>query len=292
MGRSSCTADKKSLYCKRCKIAGHSYEACRRGRRATRSPSRSGYTTRSSAPSPASSSSEENEQKEKKKKKQRRSRRDKKSQDEPRQKRASSHTTSASRSRSSSKTRGKPGRTPKTKRKVRDTVNMIDETSDFSDSKSSMKATRKAYLNQDQSAPEEMCELKITLDTGSRFNILDEEEAISRGWKVDKLTDWQAPYLRYADGRQMPVTGKVTLWICLNKDQNKRKIELFVSPNLQSKMIIGLIDLKRLGWTTPQWPLDIERYQTLFQTPSTDDESDDEVVNNNTNTTIKNNQIR
>merc|ERR1712004_385525 len=129
-------------------------------------------------------------------------------------------------------------------------------------------------------APEEMCELKITLDTGSRFNILDEEEALSRGWKIDKLTDWQAPYLRYADGRQMPVTGKVTLWICLSKDQNKRKIELFVSPNLQSKVIIGLIDLKRLGWTTPQWPLDIERYQTLFQTPSTDDESEDDVVNN------------
>merc|ERR1712052_19922 len=65
--RSECTADKKSLYCKRCKINGHSYEACRKGRRATRSPSRSG---RSSAPSPVSSSSEENEQKEEKKKKQ------------------------------------------------------------------------------------------------------------------------------------------------------------------------------------------------------------------------------
>ena len=67
--RSSCTADKKSLYCKRCKISGHSYEACRRGRRSTRSPSQSGYTTRSSAPSPTSSSSEESEHDEKKKKK-------------------------------------------------------------------------------------------------------------------------------------------------------------------------------------------------------------------------------
>ena len=45
-------------------------------------------------------------------------------------------------------------------------------------------------------------------------------------------------------------------------------------------MIIGLIDLKRLGWTSPQWPLDIERYQTLFQSPSTDDESEDDVINN------------
>ena len=78
----------------------------------------------------------------------------------------------------------------------------------------------------------------------------------------------------------MPITGKVSLWICLSKDQNKRKIDLFVTPNLKSKMIIGLIDLKRLGWTSPQWPLDIERYQTLFQSPSTDDESEDDVINN------------
>merc|ERR1712004_809348 len=45
-------------------------------------------------------------------------------------------------------------------------------------------------------------------------------------------------------------------------------------------LIIGLIDLKRLGWTTPQWPLDIERWQSLFQSPPTDDESEDDVINN------------
>ena len=143
--RSSCTADKKSLYCRRCKISGHSYEACRRGRRSTRSPSQSGYTTRSSAPSPTTSSSEESEHEDKKKKKrkergekQRRSRREKKSQDDPRHKRASSQTTSASRSRSNSKSRGKAGRTPKTKRKIRDTINMIQEDS-FSDTESRMR---------------------------------------------------------------------------------------------------------------------------------------------------------
>merc|ERR1719210_844783 len=277
--RSECTADKKSLYCKRCRVNGHSYEACRRGRRATRSPSQSGYTTRSSAPSPASTSSEETEQKEEKKKnkkKQRRSRRDNKSKEDTRQKRASS--ASASRSRSSSKTRGKAGRTPKTKRKTRDTVNMIDESSDFSESQSSMKATRMAHLKQGQSPSSQ---LKVTLDTGSRYNILDESEALSRGWKVDKLSEWQEPCLKYADGRRMPISGKATLWISLSENQNKRKVELFVTPNLNSKMIIGLIDLKRLGWTTPAWPLDIERYQTLFQTPSTDDESEDEDIVNN-----------
>merc|ERR1712067_74120 len=75
--------------------------------------------------------------------------------------------------------------------------------------------------------------------------------------------------------------SKATLWISLSENQNKRKVELFVTPNLNSKMIIGLIDLKRLGWTTPAWPLDIERYQTLFQPPSTDDESENEDIVNN-----------
>ena len=51
--RQDCTADKKSLYCRRCKISGHSYDACRRRRRPTRSPSQSGWSTRSpSASSP------------------------------------------------------------------------------------------------------------------------------------------------------------------------------------------------------------------------------------------------
>merc|ERR1712020_364323 len=204
------------------------------------------------------------------------SRRDNKSKEETRQKRASS--ASASRSRSSSKTRGKAGRTPKTKRKTRDTVNMINESSDFSESQSSMKATRMAHLKQGQSPSSQ---LKVTLDTGSRYNILDESEALSRGWKVDKLSEWQEPCLKYADGRRMPISGKATLWISLSENQNKRKVELFVTPNLNSKMIIGLIDLKRLGWTTLAWPLDIERYQTLFQTPSTDDDSDNEDIVNN-----------
>ena len=74
-----------------------------------------------------------------------------------------------------------------------------------------MRATRKAYLKQDQSAPEQMCELKITLDTGSRFNILDEAEALSRGWKIDKLTEWQEPCLRYADGRKTVSYTHLTL---------------------------------------------------------------------------------
>merc|ERR1712155_417396 len=277
------TADKKSLYCRRCKISGHSYEACRRRRRSTRSPSQSGYSTRLPSASPTTTSSAESEHEEKKKKKrkerggkQRRSREEKKSKNDLRHKRASSQTTSASRSRSNSRSRGKAGRTPKTKRKIRDTINIIQEDS-FSDSESRMRATRMAELSQGQNTSSQ---LKITVDTGSKYNILDEAEAATRGWKVDKLTEWEEPSLRYADGRKMPIAGKTSLWIRLDKEQNKRKVELFVTPNLRSKMIIGLIDLKRLGWTTPQWPLDIERWQSLFQSPPTDDESEDDVINN------------
>ena len=128
---------------------------------------------------------------------------------------------------------------------------MIQEDS-FSDTESRMRATRMAHLSQGQSPSSQ---LKITLDTGSRYNILDEGEALSRGWKVNKLTEWEEPSLRYADGRKMPISGKISLWICLSKDQNKRKVDLFITPNLKSKMIIGLIDLKRLGWTSPQLSL-------------------------------------
>ena len=203
--RSACTADKKSLYCRKCKISGHCYEACRRGRNSPRSPSQSGYSTRSPSASPTTSSSAESEHEDKKKKKrkergekQRRSRREKKSQNDPRQKRSSSQTTSASRSRSTSKTRGRAGRTPKTKRKIRDTINMIQEDS-FSDSESRMRATRMAELSQGQNTSSQ---LKITLDTGSKYNILDEAEAATRGWKVDKLTEWEEPSRRPKDAHR------------------------------------------------------------------------------------------
>ena len=148
---------------------------------------------------------------------------------------------------------------------------MIQEDS-FSDSESRMRATRMAELSQGQNTSSQ---LKITLDTGSKYNILDEAEAATRGWKVDKLTEWEEPSLRYADGRKMPIAGKTSLWIRLNKEQNKRKVDLFITPNLRSKMIIGLIDLKRLGWISPQWPLDIERWQSLFQSSPADDEDEE-----------------
>ena len=37
-----------------------------------------------------------------------------------------------------------------------------------------------------------------------------------------------------------------------------------MTPSLRSKLIIGLIDLKRLHWISPQWPLDIEKWQKFF----------------------------
>ena len=117
--RQDCTADKKSLYCRKCKISGHATEACRGKRRPTRSPSRSGRSSRSPSPSTSSSTESEAEEKRRRKKrekeKKRRSREEKKSKNSTRQCASSQASTSASRSRSNS--RGKAGRTPKARRR-------------------------------------------------------------------------------------------------------------------------------------------------------------------------------
>ena len=139
-------------------------------------------------------------------------------------------------------------------------MNIIQEDS-FSDSESRMRATRMAEISQG----EKTSSLKITVDTGSKYNIIDEAETTARGWKVEKLTQWEEPSLRCADGRKMPIAGRTSLWIRLDKEDNKRKVDLYVTPSLRSKLIIGLIDLKRLGWISPQWPLDIEKWQRFFQ---------------------------
>ena len=60
-------------------------------------------------------------------------------------------------------------------------------------------------------------------------------------------------------------------------DHNKRKVDLYVTPSLRSKLIIGLIDLKILHWISPQWPLDIEKWQRFFQNAPAGDE---DVINN------------
>ena len=80
--------------------------------------------------------------------------------------------------------------------------------------------------------------LKITVDTGSKYNIVDQAEAATRGWKVEKLTEWEQPSLRFADGRKMPISGRTSLWIRLDKENNKRKVDLYVTPSLRSRLII------------------------------------------------------
>ena len=101
-------------------------------------------------------------------------------------------------------------------------MNIIQEDS-FSDSESRMRATRMAEVSQGEKADT----LKITVDTGSKYNIVDQAEAAAKGWKVEKLTKWEQPSLRYADGRKMPIYGRTSLWICLDKENNKRKVDLY-----------------------------------------------------------------
>ena len=119
--------------------------------------------------------------------------------------------------------------------------------------------------------------LAITVDTGSKYNIVDQAEADPRGWKVEKITQWEKPSLRCADGRKMKISGKTSLWLRLAKEDNKRKVDLYVAPHLRSKLLIGLINLKRLRWVSPQWPLDIEKWQKLFNNAPAGEE---DLVNN------------
>ena len=55
-------------------------------------------------------------------------------------------------------------------------MNIIQEDS-FSDSESRMRATRMAEVSQGKKADT----LKITVDTGSKYNIVDQAEAATRG---------------------------------------------------------------------------------------------------------------
>ena len=112
-------------------------------------------------------------------------------------------------------------------------MNIIQEDS-FSDSESRMRATRMAEVSQGEKADT----LKITVDTGSKYNIVDQAEAATRGWKVEKLTEWEQPSLRFADGRKMPISGRTSLWIRLDKENNKRKVDLYLTPSLRSRLII------------------------------------------------------
>ena len=62
-------------------------------------------------------------------------------------------------------------------------MNNIQEDS-VSDSETIMRATRMAEVSQGQKADN----LTITVDTGSKYNLVDQTEADRRGWKVEKLT--------------------------------------------------------------------------------------------------------
>ena len=115
-----------------------------------------------------------------------------------------------------------------------------------SDSNVNMRASRMAEVSQGKRKDN----LTITIDTGSRYNIVDQEEADLRGWKVEKITEWENPSLKCPDGGRLKISGKTTLRHRLAKKSTKGKLS-YVTPHLQSKILIGLIDLKRLHWVSP-----------------------------------------
>ena len=285
--RDACTVDRASLKCASCSRTGHVTEACRGGSRrsSTRTSSRQTRGARSSSSSSDSSSSSSRERRRKKKKK----KKDRKSREEKKNKRSTRHrassatsatsgkSTSASRGRSSSReNKSKAGRTPQPRRKKRDNVNSITEKeSHVSDTVNTMRATR--LVEATQRGKPYTSEILATLDTGSKYNIADAEEVKERAWTMEPITEWEMPSLKNPDGRKLEIIGKVTLWLRLAKEKHKRAVQLFVTPRLQSKFLIGLIDLKRLNWVSPCWPQDIERWSSMFSADAT--QPPDEVVN-------------
>ena len=67
--RDKCTADKNSLRYENCKLTGHVTEACWGRRRTTRTPSRSGWSTRSPSSSSTDSTSSSTEERRRRRKK-------------------------------------------------------------------------------------------------------------------------------------------------------------------------------------------------------------------------------
>ena len=78
--------------------------------------------------------------------------------------------------------------------------------------------------------------------------------------------------MRCPDGRKLKISGQLSLWLRLAKEEHKRKVDLYVTPHLRSKVLIGLIGLKQLRWVLSQWPLDIEKWQKLFNNAPTGEE--------------------
>ena len=264
-----CTADKSSLRCEKCGLSGHVTEACRGGRRQTRSPSRSRWSGRSPSSSSESSSSsaEERRRNKKKEKKEKRKSREKKKNKSATRQLASSAASASASSRSTSRgNRHRAGRTPKLKKKIRDTVNNLEDC-DVSETTFNMRASTMVEVSQQDKRED----LLTTLDTGSKYNIVDEGEANTRSWHISKITEWEKPSLKCPDGRKLEIVGKTTLWLRLAKEEYKRKIDFFVTPHLQSEILVGLIDLKRLHWVSPKWPMDIEKWGKVFTNADNED---------------------
>ena len=287
--RDSCTADKRSLKCDKCDMTGHVTEACRgRGRRPSSSRGRRRTTSPSSTSSSSSSSRERRRRRRKRKEDKRQRSRERKSEKSTRRRASSATSNSVSASRSRGRTSSRDtkhktaGRTPKISRKKREPVNHILETvANISDCRVTMRASRMVQVNCGRMSSH--TEILATLDTGSKYSLLDQEEVNTNNWRMEPISIWETPNLTNPDGRELKVIGKTTLWIRLAGEKHNRKVEFLVTPQLKSKLIVGLNDLKRLHWVSPKWPADIEKWAEVFKKTHSSEEadiSDNEAVNN------------
>ena len=108
-------------------------------------------------------------------------------------------------------------------------------------------------------------EALMTLDTGSRFSIVDENEAKRRNFKIEKLTKYEKPNLRNPDGSKFEIIGKSETWVRLSQKTHKMKIQFFVTKKLQSVFILGLQDLRKLNFIPHTWPANLEKHSYIRQ---------------------------
>ena len=122
---------------------------------------------------------------------------------------------------------------------------------------------------------QEMKEEIMTLDSGSKNSIADEDQAKKNGWKIKPISDYENPNLKNPDGSKFVISGKAEVWIKLSTTAHKRRITFLITPRLESVFIIGLKDLRRLHWLPTSWPADIKRWIGLFK-----EDAKSETVNN------------
>ena len=120
----------------------------------------------------------------------------------------------------------------------------------------------------------------VCLDTGSQHDLISTSLCEAKEWPLTRLSEYQQPLLCGPNGADIKVDGKVELWVRLPNQIHSKRLVFMAVENLQSQAIIGLPSLKRLGWISKRFPLDIgESSASGRESESDDDDQIPSLVN-------------